>query len=531
MKGWLWGALVMLVLVFSAPYFAGLVLVTMLSPVMGCAAAVQPTGSMVAGQVRLPLVGSYRLSSPFGGRVHPVTGEYKQHNGLDLSMSPHGGPVLAMADGTVTKAGPAGAAGNRVEVDHGNGLVSKYFHLARIDVAAGQAVASGTQLGGEGATGRVTGPHLHWEVWVNGSAIDPKPWAEAHGVAFDGNAPVQSSLSLQTQLAAQSGAMSAVAVANPPAAPGAGLPTSIGAWDSEQLSNAAEIVAAGTALGLDEWTITVGVMTAMGESSLRNLDRGDAVGPDSRGLFQQRSNGAWGSYQDRMTPAVAATNFFAALTKVADYHSLSPTAAAHRTQRNADPGYYSRFWADAVLVVSTLLSDPSLATRLAASGLQSDCAAGGIGGSLAGALPGGALTGGALPGAPMTECPTVAPSTERGLQPVALRGARCAAQAFPDVHTMYGVGSRPGKSDHPRGLAVDFMIDGYRTPEGKATGYQLAEWTQAHASELGVRYIIWDMKYWSASKPDKGWVPYTRYGSNPDDNLGHRNHVHVSYNG
>jgi hypothetical protein len=103
-------------------------------------------------------------------------------------------------------------------------------------------------------------------------------------------------------------------------------------------------------------------MTAMGESSLRVLDRGDAVGPDSRGLFQQRDNGAWGSYADRMDPATSATNFFRALQGVPDWRSLPPTIAAHRTQRNADPYHYERWWDDAVEVVSALAGRPVLGT-------------------------------------------------------------------------------------------------------------------------------------------------------------------------
>lgn len=74
-----------------------------------------------------------------------------------------------------------------------------------------------------------------------------------------------------------------------------GLPVTVGRWRGEQVVNAAAIIKAGQAMRLDARTITIGVMTAMGESSLLVLDRGYLVGPDSRGLFQQRSNGAWGA--------------------------------------------------------------------------------------------------------------------------------------------------------------------------------------------------------------------------------------------
>src|SRR6476469_4345327 len=90
----------------------------------------------------------------------------------------------------------------------------------------------------------------------------------------------------------------------------------IAGYQGEQLRNAALIINAGKATGLSARAQTIGVMTAMGESGLRVLDHGDGPGPDCRGLFQQRDNGAWGSYQDRMNPTASATNFFKALQKV-----------------------------------------------------------------------------------------------------------------------------------------------------------------------------------------------------------------------
>ncbi|MGY1732382.1 hypothetical protein ACI798_12765 [Geodermatophilus sp. SYSU D01045] len=137
----------------------------------------------------------------------------------------------------------------------------------------------------------------------------------------------------------------------------------VAGYGAEQLANAAAIVNAAEALGLDTCAQVIGVMTAMGESSLLVLDRGDAAGPDSRGLFQQRDNGAWGSYEDRMDPATSATNFFLALQEVPDWQSLPPTIAAHRTQRNADPFHYQRWWDDAVEVVGALAGRPVLAPR------------------------------------------------------------------------------------------------------------------------------------------------------------------------
>ncbi len=169
---------------------------------------------------------------------------------------------------------------------------------------------------------------------------------------------------------------------NPSPGPGvtidlANLPNMLGGavagYGPEQLGNAAAILAAGQALDLGVRDQTIGVMTAMGESGLRVLDRGDAVGPDSRGLFQQRDNGAWGSYADRMDPTTSATNFFTAMMRVDDRDSLEPTLVANRTQRNADPWHYARYWDAAVAVVEALAG---VDTGLGAGTGAQVCAAG-----------------------------------------------------------------------------------------------------------------------------------------------------------
>ena len=134
----------------------------------------------------------------------------------------------------------------------------------------------------------------------------------------------------------------------------AGALPGVDGYDASQLGNAADIVRAGSDLGLHGRDISIGVMTAIGESGLRVLDHGDAVGPDSRGLFQQRADGAWGSYAQRMDPYRSATAFFEALRQVEGRDGLSPTVVAHRVQRNADPYHYARHFADAVRIVEAL---------------------------------------------------------------------------------------------------------------------------------------------------------------------------------
>lgn len=166
----------------------------------------------------------------------------------------------------------------------------------------------------------------------------------------------------------------------PPAAPGAGageIPNKIGIYSGVQLENAGYVIKAGQSLGADAWTITVGVMTTMGESGLRVLNRGDAQGPDSRGLWQQRGNGQWGTLADRMDPTISSVNGFKALMAVSGYHDLAPTVAAHRAQGNSDENYYAPFWPDAVAVVAALTKDPSLLESLPTSGGNVTAAAAG----------------------------------------------------------------------------------------------------------------------------------------------------------
>lgn len=127
----------------------------------------------------------------------------------------------------------------------------------------------------------------------------------------------------------------------------------VAGYCQDRLVNAAYIVNAARARGLGTHTQTVGVMTALGESGLRVLDHGDAAGEDSRGLFQQRDNGAWGTLADRMDPAVSAQNFFAKLVSIPGWKTMSPSPLAHAVQANADPNHYAAFWARAQTIVAS----------------------------------------------------------------------------------------------------------------------------------------------------------------------------------
>jgi murein DD-endopeptidase MepM/ murein hydrolase activator NlpD len=105
-------------------------------------------------------------NDPFGGP------SVEFHKGQDIS-APTGTPVNATADGVVVIAGWVKGYGNGIYIDHGNGISTRYGHLSRIDVVVGQPIKQGQHLGLVGSTGRSTGPHLHYEVRINGQAINP----------------------------------------------------------------------------------------------------------------------------------------------------------------------------------------------------------------------------------------------------------------------------------------------------------------------------------------------------------------------
>jgi murein DD-endopeptidase MepM/ murein hydrolase activator NlpD len=117
------------------------------------------------------------ISSGYGPRLHPIFGELRQHNGLDMGAG-MGQPVAASADGVVGAADARGGYGNVVVVDHGNALATVYAHLSSFNVNPGDPVRRGQILGGAGSTGFSTGPHLHWEVRVFGVPVDPRPYLE-----------------------------------------------------------------------------------------------------------------------------------------------------------------------------------------------------------------------------------------------------------------------------------------------------------------------------------------------------------------
>lgn len=271
----------------------------------------------------------------------------------------------------------------------------------------------------------------------------------------------------------------------------ANLPKQVGVYSGKQLENAALIINAGKKLGLNKQGQTIGVMTAIGESTLNNIDRGDNAGPDSRGLFQQRANGAWGTLEERMDPSSAATNFFKALMKTDGWESLPPTLAASRVQGNADPFHYEQHWSAAVEIVDEL-SGAKIVEAGTDSGGESD--------------------------------PKRIAATYK-LGPVRDVTARAVGRLAPQfgIKTVGAYRESDPFPDHPSGLAADFMVA--VDENGRAKGDRLAAYLTEHADQFGVEYLLWQQRSWY---PDRGWRPMADRGS-PTAN--HADHVHVTFKG
>jgi murein DD-endopeptidase MepM/ murein hydrolase activator NlpD len=127
---------------------------------------------------RKPVIGEVEFTSGFGVRTDPFLGRPAMHTGLDFRAS-MGDPVRATANGKVASSGWAGGYGRMVEIDHGNGLSTRYGHLSEISVKVGDPIKIGQVIGAVGSTGRSTGPHLHYETRIEGEAVDPQKFLRA----------------------------------------------------------------------------------------------------------------------------------------------------------------------------------------------------------------------------------------------------------------------------------------------------------------------------------------------------------------
>ncbi|MEA4986734.1 MAG: peptidoglycan DD-metalloendopeptidase family protein [Anaerovorax sp.] len=127
------------------------------------------------GALAWPVPGKTRITSPFGYRTHPILKKKKLHTGIDISAGT-GSKVVASADGKVIMSGWNNSYGNVVMIDHGSGIVTVYAHNSKLLVSTGTPVVRGQQIASSGSTGMSTGPHVHFEVRVNGAYKNPKDY-------------------------------------------------------------------------------------------------------------------------------------------------------------------------------------------------------------------------------------------------------------------------------------------------------------------------------------------------------------------
>lgn len=144
-------------------------------------------GAVLSGGSFIWPASSNYITSRFGLRIHPITGQQKSHTGIDIGAAA-GTNVLAAAAGVVTMASWNGGYGNCVMIDHGNGYQTLYAHMSSITVANGAAVSAGTVVGLVGSTGVSTGPHLHFEIFASGSRVDPEQFFS--GLTFSESAGI-----------------------------------------------------------------------------------------------------------------------------------------------------------------------------------------------------------------------------------------------------------------------------------------------------------------------------------------------------
>ena len=137
-------------------------------------------GKTAKRRLRATPIDGARISSSFGARKHPILGYRKMHLGVDFA-APTGTPVLAAGSGIIEYAARNGAAGKYIRIRHTDGYKTAYFHLSKINVSVGKYVKQDQVIGKVGSTGRSTGPHLHYEVILNGKKINPKRLSQLSG--------------------------------------------------------------------------------------------------------------------------------------------------------------------------------------------------------------------------------------------------------------------------------------------------------------------------------------------------------------
>lgn len=469
-----------------------------------------------SGDVRLPVVGKFTYTSPYGMRLHPILGVYRLHAGMDLVSV---GDVVAPQAATVQSVtmGDPGA-GNFVVLDHGGGITSRYLHLESVAVRVGQKLRVGQKIGVEGTTGGSTGVHLHFEIRKDGQPSDPAAWLKKHGVSVPplggtGTAPgageraddgeVEADMEVVSRQVSGSSFDLPKPGTNRRHTPGV-KPMSV----PPQMKKAYESAAAKYGI---PWQLLAGIgMEETHHWRIKAVSSAGAMGPmqmTGPTIVDFGRDGNGDGTVDILDPMDAAHSSANLLVQNGALESADGVKRAV-ARYNPGAGPPDNSW----YVNDVLHYAHAYGSGTVGVSAGDDC--GRVDASMASNQT--------------TECPKTNSPAEEGLQPHTLNTLRCGAQAAPWVTTMHGVGQRAGATEHDDGLAVDFMIPKHDTAAGNARGWQLAKWLEKNARRLKIRYIIFDEKIWNIERQDEGWRPYTRYGPAADDTLAHRDHVHVS---
>lgn len=521
------------------------------TPQGGGGAAANAAGVQYAsdGPVRLPLEGKYKFTSRFGMRTQPVLGIYRLHAGVDLAMIPTEGPVLAAKDGTVESVNPnSPGAGNNITLDHGGGLKTRYLHMSKMIVTAGDRVKMGQQIGVEGNTtgpgGSIsTGPHLHFEVHKNGEPTDPVPWLKKHGVDLpplkgistynskkvqadtkkkgdkekDNSADVQQASSSGPSFALPKpnkkdmhSAYGTPAMPIPPkvkklykeAAAEYGLPWELlaGIGMEETLHGRNNTVSTAGALGIMQFMgatwIDFGV-DGDGDGKAEITNTADSIYSAAKKLSSQGAKASPEGVRDAIHSYNLASWYVNDVLFYAHAYANGKVSVAQGSGGGAN------------VVQASVPGWCPNAEQVNGGGQQKGSSGGDSG-----------------PATATKKCPKTDSLGEKGLQPNALNGLRCGKEHSPWIEVMFGVGDRAIADDHPKGLAVDYMIPDYTTSKSKKRAHELANWFKKNADSLAVQYVIYDQKIWNIDKADEGWRQMEDRGS-PTQN--HKDHVHVSY--
>lgn len=320
-----------------------------------------------------PLKG--RLTSAYGGRVHPVLGIFQVHSGQDIA-APDGTPILAAADGVVSIAGKStgGNSGYMVAIDHGGGIQSRYVHSwpKGIHVKVGDKVKRGQHISDVGASGNATGPHLHYEIRINGQPTPPIPWMKKRGVNL-GLDEVNQTQTVNNQDKNQESAEQKNQESNK------GLTGTYHRADGQQFTvteaqakNLSGVIRAVRKLKGNDRAVVIALMTVLQESkgkilanttvpeSLKYPNDGSGHDHDSVGLFQQRPSQGWGSVKNLMQVEYSTEQFVKRLFAVKGWEKLGLGEAAQAVQISQFPDVYANWEPVATQLVKGAPESPDL---------------------------------------------------------------------------------------------------------------------------------------------------------------------------